>query len=392
LLSRPVRPGATAAIAAAIGIVVAARLLRRWQHRCSQRYVPSEAGSQPAIPSPIPEDEAVTTVLTRHPADDLTTLACDIRVQLRERQPRRLDGLPAGTHELGPCVAKPVWEKLGAAIRVRERLVVPELNGEKWISLRLDGCGFSKQTRLLRRAGVLEAGFSSAFGDIMQDCMRAVMEPFGACLGYTQSDEMTVLVRSTRVIRGKRQPHYYGGRAQKWCSVAASTATALFNRRLEQLAADLGKPFDRDAPLVHFDCRIGAFDSEEEALALVLWRAQDCGVNGISDAVYHSETSGKNMKGAHTGQKLQWLESQGKLPLHPHQAYGTLLIRGLRRVQGLNPVTGKHTEALRRVVRPANGGEGGRSRCVLNLAAQDMLSLSEDEIAERSDEPVNLCS
>ena len=39
----------------------------------------------------------------------------------------------------------------------------------------------------------------------------------------------------------------------------------------------------------HFDCRIAAWDSWEEAKALLLWRAYDCTVNGVSDAVHQAK-------------------------------------------------------------------------------------------------------
>ena len=40
----------------------------------------------------------------------------------------------------------------------------------------------------------------------------------------------------------------------------------------------------------HFDCRVGSYASWEEARALLLWRAYDCSVNGVSDAVYVRST------------------------------------------------------------------------------------------------------
>ena len=49
--------------------------------------------------------------------------------------------------------------------------------------------------------------------------------------------------------------------------------------------------------LPHFDCRVGSFASWEEARSLLLWRAYDCSVNGVSDAVYHIKGSGKAIQG-----------------------------------------------------------------------------------------------
>ena len=96
--------------------------------------------------------------------------------------------------------------------------------------------------------------------------------------------------------------------------------------------------------------------SPYQAKALVLWRAADCGVNGVTDAVYKSKIPGarkitggpalrlmfpapawpvvlvllRPSAGQATGEKLQWLLENNLLPLAPHQAYGSLFVRSLR--------------------------------------------------------------
>jgi tRNA(His) 5'-end guanylyltransferase len=61
--------------------------------------------------------------------------------------------------------------------------------GEQWISLRLDGTGFSKVVKSLRRNGVIEPeGFSADFANAMQACCRQLMDSFQATVGYTQCD------------------------------------------------------------------------------------------------------------------------------------------------------------------------------------------------------------
>merc|ERR1719210_433694 len=78
--------------------------------------------------------------------------------------------------------------------------------------------------------------------------------------------------------------------------------------------------------LPHFDCRLGHYSSWEEARGLLLWRAYDCSVNGVSDAVYHIKGSGKQVQGSGKKSKVEWLWKQGKLPRPKHQAYGTVLV------------------------------------------------------------------
>eukprot|EP00746_Dinoflagellata_sp_MGD_P073109 gnl/MRDRNA2_/MRDRNA2_29676_c0_seq1.p1 gnl/MRDRNA2_/MRDRNA2_29676_c0~~gnl/MRDRNA2_/MRDRNA2_29676_c0_seq1.p1 ORF type:complete len:359 (+),score=54.44 gnl/MRDRNA2_/MRDRNA2_29676_c0_seq1:54-1130(+) len=292
---------------------------------------------------------------------------------LSEGTPYSVEGVIKGSHELPPYIPKAVWEDLGSLVRAQERLNVTDVPGHNWISLRLDGCGFSKQTRRLRREGVLDEGYSSAFGDIMRECVKELMEKFHGYLGYTQSDEMTVLIRPANVVRGEQQCHLYGGRVQKLCSISASTVTAMFNRRVFQVAEKHGIILNESFPLSHFDCRVGAFESQKEAIALVLWRAQDCGVNGVSDAVHQIKGAEKSTKNSNTGAKLAWLAEQGRLPLPAHQAYGSLFVNEPCTIQGVDPRTGECTTAVRRRISQINTGESQGSRCVLNLMKEGKL-------------------
>ena len=68
------------------------------------------------------------------------------------------------------------------------------VGGEKWISLRLDGHGFSKLVQRMRREEVFCKGYSKEFGRIMGECCVALMEQFACLCGYTQSDEITVII------------------------------------------------------------------------------------------------------------------------------------------------------------------------------------------------------
>ena len=54
---------------------------------------------------------------------------------------------------------------------------------------------------------------------------------------------------------------------------------------------------------------MGTYKTEEEALSLILWRAYDCGVNGVSDCVYHSTIPGKKqIVKLNKYDKLKWLK------------------------------------------------------------------------------------
>ena len=72
--------------------------------------------------------------------------------------------------------------------------------------------------------------------------------------------------------------------------------------------------------LPHFDCWLGHYDSWEEARGLLLWRAFDCSVNGVSDAPFQVPGSGKAVQGSSKIEKVRRLWQQGRLPLPMHQA------------------------------------------------------------------------
>merc|ERR1712070_301852 len=210
------------------------------------------------------------------------------------------------------------------------------------------------------------------------------MEKFGAVVGYTQSDEMTLLVPPRRVIRGTQEVHMYGGRIVKLCTLAAAHVTALFNFRVLDIARDKGEEWShKDLPT--FDCRLGSFASADEALSLILWRAYDCGTNGVSDAVHHSKRAGKEMKGASTQVKLRWLRDQGMLPLARHQAHGSLFAKVMRRHEGVNKSTGESITYSRGAVELVNGEDGACN--VLRIVGRGHVKLprSIDIEAELSD-------
>ena len=102
---------------------------------------------------------------------------------------------------------------------------------------------------------------------------------------------MTLLIAPASVVRGEQQPHSYNGRVQKICTLAAAHVTATFNFHIHNLCEEKEMAFE-ERLLARFDCRMGVYESKEEAMSLILWRAYDCGVNGVSDAVYHQKGMG----------------------------------------------------------------------------------------------------
>ncbi|CAK0895264.1 unnamed protein product [Prorocentrum cordatum] len=204
------------------------------------------------------------------------SLACrDVLGMLRAGETLCVGGLDEGAHEL-PAIWEPdrAWSELGRLVSEREH--PPLLDGSKWVSLRLGGCKFGSLMGRLRARGIVGPGYSTAIGEAMRSCCRAVMDEFKATVGYTHGDEIVFLMspRSWSSEKGAHSEFMYQGRVQKWVSIAASVATALFNQDLWRIVAAAG--LEPEAGLcAHFDCRAGVFETQEEALALLLWRAHN---------------------------------------------------------------------------------------------------------------------
>lgn len=102
---------------------------------------------------------------------------------------------------------------------------------------------------------------------------------------------------------------------------------------------------------------MASYDSFDEACALLMWRAYDCSVNGVSDAVHHSKNvdGRKAMMTQGMREKLRWLNNKGKLPLPKHQAFGTYFTRSKRVKEGFNPVKKENVLSLRNIVEKIEG-------------------------------------
>lgn len=319
---------------------------------------------------------STSTGISKQKKNELAEISTYICTLLKERHPQNITDVPPSLHPLPPFINKDDWTILGDAIKIAERPTSSIIPGDKYISLRCDGTGFSKYLRILRREGIFPKGFSQEFATIMCDCVQTLMTKFHAKCGYTQSDEMTVILEPQRVIRDVQQPHNYNGRVQKLCSLAAATVTARFNHAIMMLGQQHNVELSTDH-LVTFDCRVGSYDSLHEALSLLFWRSYDCGINGTADAVFHSGIDGckKSMKRSNPD-RIKWLHSQSLLPLSNHQRDGTFYVSRKRLVQAFNPKTQEEVLCLRKRIEHVEGN-------VLDLFQKGTL-LPPDEVLQSS--------
>lgn len=156
------------------------------------------------------------------------------------------------------------------------------------VIIRLDGKAFHTFTKGFKRP------YDEIFHNSMNDTLKYLCENIQGCkIGYTQSDEITLLLIDYDSLDTAA---WFDYKVQKMCSIAASMATLAFNKALEnhignyliQLAEKeidtedayfeaLDKAYEKGAM---FDARVFNIPKEEVANCFI-WRQQDATRNAI---------------------------------------------------------------------------------------------------------------
>jgi len=140
------------------------------------------------------------------------------------------------------------------------------------ICVRVDGRAFHTFTRGLARP--FDAGFSMA----MIETTKFLVEQTHAKIGYTQSDEITLVFWDSS---HKTEP-LFGGKFFKLTSVIASLTTGKFMSLIPDLMPS------KVGEIPSFDARIFQVPDLSEAANLILWRWLDARKNSISMAAQAS--------------------------------------------------------------------------------------------------------
>lgn len=196
-----------------------------------------------------------------------------------------------------------VHDALGDRMKEYERVPKLFLTRRCPVIIRLDGRAFHSFTR------GLEKPFDRMLMTVMQETMRRLCEQVQGCVfGYTQSDEITLVLTDYKTIKTDA---WFGYNVQKMTSISASIATLEFNKifsdeiyKLYHLAPET---FDKNINRVNllenkrgcatFDSRVFTVPKEEVCNCFV-WRQQDATRNSIEAAGQanfpHSKLQGKN--------------------------------------------------------------------------------------------------
>lgn len=219
-------------------------------------------------------------------------------------------------------------DNLGDRMKTYENVTRTYLTRRTPVIIRIDGKAFHSFTR------GFEKPFDSVLVKAMQQTMKYLCENIEGCvLGYTQSDEITLVLCDYKKLTSQA---WFDNNIQKICSVSASMATMVFNRYFEEIAqkwedTEFSKiPIEgvevtdkaqeekwnkysstHNAALVKgamFDSRVFNIPKEEVNNCL-LWRQQDATRNSIQSVAQanfsHKQLEGKNCNEL---QEMLWQE------------------------------------------------------------------------------------
>ena len=150
------------------------------------------------------------------------------------------------------------------------------------VLIRLDGVAFHTFTKGLARP------YDERLSKLMVDTTKYLTKLTGARVGYTQSDEISLVLFGDEF----EDQLFFDGKKSKIISVLAARCSIFFNSLLRYVI-----PEKADKEPV-FDCRVWNVPNKEEAVNSLIWREKDATRNSISMAAQscysHSQLQNKS--------------------------------------------------------------------------------------------------
>ena len=177
-------------------------------------------------------------------------------------------------------------DSLGMRMKEYEAVSNIKVTRRMPLVMRFDGCSFHSFTK----------GFQKPFDDVlsktMQETMKYLCENIQGCvLGYTQSDEITLILVDYQNLNSCA---WFDYEVQKMCSIAASMATMAFNKFFTKNVNYFEMTHEHDdtineycTTLVNAAEKGAMFDArvfnipKEEVCNLIYWRQLDATRNSI---------------------------------------------------------------------------------------------------------------
>ena len=212
-------------------------------------------------------------------------------------------------------------DNLGDRMKTYENVTRTYLTRRTPVIIRIDGKAFHSFTRGFKKP------FDSVLIEAMQQTMKYLCENIEGCvLGYTQSDEITLVLCDYKKLTSQA---WFDNNIQKICSISASMATMIFNRFFDEITKTYANsvpyygtmyPCDEQERIyidilkksinkgAMFDSRVFNIPKEEVNNCL-LWRQQDATRNSIQ-SVTQANFSHKQLEGRNCNelQEMLWQE------------------------------------------------------------------------------------
>lgn len=189
-------------------------------------------------------------------------------------------------------------DSLGDRMKRHEKVTQSDLMCRTPVIIRIDGKAFHTFAKRVARSDPTYG--ATPFSEAMHNCMVYTTEHLvrniqGCVLGYTQSDEISLLLRDWDELETQT---WFGNNLQKMVSVSASLASAAFNFYFHHEA----NVIPREPNLEKFGITVGVditqadfatFDSraynlpKEEVVNYFIWRQQDASRNSVQMLGHH---------------------------------------------------------------------------------------------------------
>lgn len=195
-------------------------------------------------------------------------------------------------------------DSLGNRMKAYESIPKTFLTRRVPVIIRLDGKAFHTFTRGMKKP------FDNILIQTMQDTMKYLCENIQGCvLGYTQSDEITLVLTDYETITTDA---WFGYNVQKMTSISASMATLAFNKFFEENCNIVWDSYyeswnhteeeTKYNEMLYSKLNKALFDSrvfsipKEEVCNCLIWRQQDATRNSIQ-SVGQANFSQKQLHG-----------------------------------------------------------------------------------------------
>ena len=249
------------------------------------------------------------------------------------------------------------------------------IESDTYVVLHLDGKNFSTMAKKYFRRP-FDYDVICAMDETMQYLMANIQ---GALVGYTQSDEITVIMSDKSSDPNVKTSPFFGYRLNKIQSICASMCGAKFNRIMFKnqmdmiqgcmLTEDYKKRLDEiyeNAPLYVFDCKAFPAKEANDAYAWLLYRQRDCIRNSRAQLAQHYIPH-KALQGLTSDQQIALLKDQKGIDWHTDFGdgikYGRYCVHKVQCVSGVN---GEYTRGFWEIIDAKPADNTDFKECIMS--------------------------